>query len=134
MGTLIDKLFDIFLLKKNRSKAPTSIGAAIYEIVRKMKESKEPINKDETEFLADCHFGYGRWLRNNWGLWLPDSPLVNEFNKLRIWHADDMSSILLTSAHRLYSGKSVDLEKQAAHFHEYWGKQGVDPYTGKNLK
>jgi hypothetical protein len=44
----------------------------------------------EDEFIANAHFGFGRWMRNNWQLW-GGSRLSKYFNYLGIYHPDDMS-------------------------------------------
>ncbi len=95
----------------------------------------------EGNALAMTHFGLGMYLRNNWYLWwhmdnLPkpsdehnkDYPLekpeiVKYFNeKLAIFHADDMSGIILTSFHRHLNDKPLDLEKQLKRYHDHWAK------------
>jgi uncharacterized protein YbaR (Trm112 family) len=86
---------------------------------QKIEEIK---NLQEQDFVTDAHFGLGRWLRNEWELWsVPEnSRLVDYFHELGITHADDMSSIILTSYHRHLNGKEIKLEEQIKHYQDYW--------------
>ena len=53
----------------------------------------------EDQFSSQMHFGFGMWMRNNWGLWR-GSQLAKYFHDKDIHHADDMSGIILDSYHR----------------------------------
>lgn len=75
--------------------------------------------KTEDDFSADSHFGLGKWVRNNWGLWA-GSRLSKYFNKMDIYHPDDMSGIIVTSYYRKLTGKEIDLEKQIKFYKSYW--------------
>ena len=57
------------------------------------------------------HFGFGMWMRNNWGLWR-NSELKRYFLDRGVGHPDDMSGIILVSYHRHLNNKPVDLEGQ----------------------
>jgi len=74
---------------------------------------------DEKEAVVSAHNGFGRWIRNEWGLW-SEGKLKNWFLSMGIKHADDMSSIILTSYHRVRNNKEVNLEEQFDHYIEYW--------------
>ena len=48
------------------------------------------------EFLAQIHFGYGRWLRNEYNLWDENEPVVEwSLRKFGLNHADDISGIII---------------------------------------
>ena len=53
------------------------------------------------------HFGFGMWIRNNWGLWR-NSKLKHYFLERGITHPDDMSSIILTFYHRYLNSEQID--------------------------
>jgi hypothetical protein len=78
----------------------------------------------KTEFINDslrnAHFTIGRWIRNNWIYGERDTSLVLYFNKLGIYHPDDISSIILTSLFRKLTGKPINLEEQVEEFKSYW--------------
>jgi len=89
------------------------------------------IKLDEDSALSQSHHGFGTWLRNTLGLW-HDGPPVKYFNDLGIYHADDMSGIILTSLHRKFNNKDINLDEQVKHYIEYWEK--VDPNVNKGMK
>lgn len=84
----------------------------------KFENINEFIELEESE-LALAHFGLGRWIRNNWNLWTANN-LTIYFNSMSIFHADDMSSIIITSYHRLKNNKPIKLEEQVETYIEYW--------------
>lgn len=73
----------------------------------------------ESEFMAGAHFGFGIWMRNNWGLWR-GSRLSAYFAKRGIRHPDDMSTIILTSYYRKLKGKDPDVKSQLKYYKKYW--------------
>lgn len=76
---------------------------------------------------CEFHSGLGRHLRNEWGLW-NGGPLKDFFLNLGVWHADDMSGILLESTFRVLRGDPVDLQGQISDALNYWKQQGVEPH------
>ena len=78
----------------------------------------------EEDVVGRTHFGLGLWMRNNWGLW-SDSPLARHFNQMGIFHADDMSAIIMLSHYRRLNGKDIGLAEQVAFYENWWkGRQG----------
>jgi len=75
---------------------------------------------EEDKILGTLHHGLGMWIRNEWGLWKKESDMYNYFNKMGLWHADDMSSVILTSYHRFVNGKELGLKEQINHYLDYW--------------
>jgi hypothetical protein len=73
----------------------------------------------EDEFFGKVHHGFGMWIRNNWQLW-GGSRLSKLFNEKGIYHADDMSGIILTSYHRYLSNKEIRLNEQIQYYKDYW--------------
>lgn len=66
------------------------------------------------------HFGIGRWVRNNWGLWTKDSKLYEWFNNLGLEHPDDMSGIILDAFRAKLKNENFDLEANVKHYIAYW--------------
>jgi len=97
----------------------TIMGAKGHEDVKKALESE----------MIRYHFGFGGWMRNNWGLW-KGLRLAQYFNKLGIYHPDDMSSIILDSYWRKIHDKPIDLEGQVRYFQEYWKKMDMEHSGG----
>lgn len=93
----------------------------------------EPTEEEIAENVnPNMFFGYwlhhqlGMYLRNNWGLWT-GSDLKDWFNSKDIWHADDMSGIILDSFKRRLNKQPIDLEGQIKQYQDYWKAAGVDP-------
>ena len=78
----------------------------------------------EKEFINLTHHGVGTCLRNTLNLW-GEGPVVEYFNKLGIYHADDMSCIILTSLWRTHNNLDIKLDTQIKTHIDYWDK--VDP-------
>jgi hypothetical protein len=79
---------------------------------------------DEYKALGAAHHGFGTMIRNTLKLWYNGS-IVPFFNELGIYHADDMSGIILTSFHRKKNNIELELDKQIKHYIDYWEK--IDP-------
>jgi len=75
---------------------------------------------NEEDVLGELHHGIGMWIRNKWGLWKKESDMYNYFNKMGLWHADNMSSVILKSYHRFVNGKDLNLKEQITHYLDYW--------------
>lgn len=80
--------------------------------------------------VCGFHFFPGMRIRNEWGLW-NGSMLAKYFNRLGVYHADDMSGMILESYWRHLNGLPLKLREQARGYHDYWIEQGVDPKTFK---
>ena len=74
-------------------------------------EIKEFKTKKEEDTIVKYHNGLGRYIRNKWGLW-NDSVLCNWFKNLGIYHADDMSSIIILSFWRHLNKKPICIDDQ----------------------
>ncbi len=76
----------------------------------------------EEEAISKCHHGFGTGLRNEWGLW-NGSELKSYFKDMGLWHADDMSSVILVSYHRHLNKKSLDLDSQVQYYKDFWANK-----------
>ena len=106
-------------LKKPRTLSE-AVRAMDYILTDKDKERFQ--EWDEDKIIAATHHNIGRWIRNNWGLWDESSKLHKFFKSLGIWHADDMSGIILTTYYRKVHNLLPKLDEQIAHYIEYWKK------------
>ncbi len=96
------------------------------------EEQKIPTTLDEAvEILIeydskDPGFGFnGMGLRNGWGLW-QGSKLAQWFFKRQIYHADDMSGIIMDTYKRTKAGDDIKLTEQISKYHNHWKKQFGD--------
>lgn len=88
-----------------------------------MMEEKIPKTLDEAiDYLLKCGTDVqlpGRVMRNEWGLW-EGSDLAQWFYKREIYHADDMSGIIVDSYQKVLVDEPIDLEEQIKHYHAHW--------------
>jgi hypothetical protein len=68
-------------------------------------------NKNEADAVASTHHSVGKWIRNEWGLWI-GSQLKDYFLKLGLKHPDDMSGVIIRSFHRHINGLPIDVENE----------------------
>ena len=115
-----------FLLDKmdfTSNNIPTDLNECFKELRLIMSNSTDEEwfkNSNEDEAIIATHHGLGEYIRNNWGLWTNKDKLYAYLNKLGLWHADDMSTFILRSFHRLLNNKELDLNKQIEVFIEHW--------------
>lgn len=117
---------------------PKDLDDAIDFILSKFeKESVDFLREyenDERGFLGQIHHFFGQNIRNDWYLWWwkdhkydtwPDKKpeIVDWFNRHEIYHADDMSGIILTSVHRRFFSKDLELNEQIKKYHNHWLRQ-----------
>ena len=69
------------------------------------KESLKNLSEDEAEY--SMHFSTGLSIRNEWLYNEKDTSLVDYFHSIGVFHPDEMSSIILSSLHRVLNGKKV---------------------------
>ena len=100
---------------------PQTIDEAVSKVLT-IINNKSLKEEDSSLF----HHIAGRWIRNNWGLWNINDPLHKEFNAIGIFHADDMSGIILETAHRILNGFPINLVGQVNHYKAHWTKMGCD--------
>jgi hypothetical protein len=105
-------------------KQPTTLNECLDMLTEVLPPSEVEKFKamEEREAIARCHHGLGRMLRNNFNLW-NESDLKTHFKDMGLWHADDMSGVIMTSFHRHLNGKDLNVEAQVKYYKDYWEKQ-----------
>lgn len=108
-------------LKFNPKYKPKTLEEAIFQLEKLHHDTvKVKITAmTEEQFTIGSHFAMGMWIRNNWRLW-GGGKLSKYFNSIGIFHADDMSGIILTSYYRHLKGQNRELEKQIKYYQDYW--------------
>ncbi len=99
---------------------PLTIDQAVLAVLG-FENPEELINSDPINF----HHSTGRQIRNDWDLWNDDTPLHKEFNSIKIFHADDMSGIILETAKRILMQQPIDLKGQVEKYLKYWSGKGI---------
>ncbi len=105
---------------------PRNLTSALYALSKIVDHNTQ---RTIEEFGEECvsaklHHTLGRHLRNEWGLW-SGSKLQKWFKSKGVWHADDMSGIIITSYWRQHHGLPLRLPEQIKKYQDYWAKQNV---------
>jgi hypothetical protein len=109
--------------------APSTLSAAM-DCLDAHWTAREEYNALPYEDTIIAHFGFGMWVRNNWGLW-GGGPLAEYFNSLGINHPDNMSGIILTSYWLRSNGCPVRLDDQLGYYRAYWDNEEEAPMPEK---
>lgn len=75
--------------------------------------------------MIEYHLGLGMWIRNHWRLWA-GSGLGQFFNRLGIYHPEDMSVIILATFWCHLHSQPLRLEERVAYFKE-WARVHAEP-------
>lgn len=120
---------------------PETLDGAVSLIMGELTdENREFIiaGGEKYEWMLPSHGGMG--MRNGWGLW-GDSPLSRHFQRLGIYHADDMSGIISRVVSRKVRGVPVNLEGMIGHYRADWAEQDIVapldlccPHCGKEMR
>lgn len=111
---------------------PKTLTEAVLKIEDMIPEEERKWVRSVPESeMVSLHFGVGRWIRNNWGLW-SGGPLADWFKERGIQHPDDMSGIILDSYWRWVHDQPLKLDAQITPYREFWKEQGLDPDNLKN--
>ena len=91
--------------------------------VIKAHYSNNPKNIDDLQNFTLL----GRWIRNNWNLWLgcngcpvKEAELYYWFYRREIWHPDDISMVIPESTYCNLNGASFNLDNSREFFKEFW--------------
>ena len=100
---------------------PSSLDESLNYFEKKWTDSTKNSfkNKTEKDAVTELHMTIGMWIRNSW-LRSENDSLVKQFNKMGIYHPDDISSIILTSLHRKLNHKDLKIKEQSQHYIDYW--------------
>ncbi len=115
------------------TKPPKTFNSALNTFISLInanpKETRESLINIKTpqEFATVLHSGLGKTIRNNWNLWVPDSPLAEDFRlNWHITHADDMSAIIMMCAWQRLNNQITTPEFFADQFVRYWASASED--------
>lgn len=113
---------------------PSTLDDCIDSIYNQMTEDDREKLKHMSGYEM-LHFTTGMHLRNNWGLWERNSPLVKWFVKsYGISHGDDISGMILNGVWHRVRGTPFKPLEMAIRFRKHWENYGVDPVTFNKLE
>ena len=94
--------YRFFSERINGTYIPRDIDEAIDSLDTIFSEEDKRIIADSLsmeDFCIDAHFGAGRWMRNEWGLW-SGSRLQRFLTNKKVYHPDDMSYEILKAYYK----------------------------------
>jgi hypothetical protein len=101
---------------------PSNLDEALSQLESNLTdEDRAAIRANDS---AVFHFGPGMALRNRWKLW-EESPLSKWFNGIGIFHADDMSGIILTALKHRVMGTPYNMDADVKFYQDYWAKKAA---------
>ena len=111
----------------NQDIVPSTIERAVDHIVESLSdEEKQAIFEEPTNSWA-CYHAIGRYIRNEWSLWEPDSPLKRDaVETYGIAHADDISGLIIEWVFSKIKRHEFDPIKHVQIYHEHWVAAGTD--------
>ena len=78
---------------EKNTKLPETVDEAVSQILDRMSENdKKTLKNTKKEDLKKFHFGWGMGIRNGFGLWNPDSPLLKSMGGV---YPDDASGVII---------------------------------------
>jgi hypothetical protein len=117
-------------MEEKIEKIPENLDECLKTLEANLSESDICQIKNMTiEEIWSLHSSLGMSIRNEWGLWT-DNNLVKWFNEKGIFHADDMSGIVIESFWKKINNHPIELEKQIEEYKKHWkdlkhGKNGL---------
>lgn len=103
---------------------PKNLEECFLELEKMLpKETIDEMKNGTEQEMIRYHHGLGTWIRNEWGLWR-DSELSKYFNKMGIFHPDDMSGIILKTFWCRLNDKPIRLEEHVEYYKSYWQQRG----------
>lgn len=112
-------------MKIDQDFVPSTIEAAVDHIVKVLEEDELKFIVQENGSTAVIHHTAGRYMRNTWSLWSPDTPLKRDaVNKYLIAHPDDISGLIFDWVFAKVRGESFDPQECCNRFHEHWKQYG----------
>lgn len=114
---------------------PVTIDGAIDRVWSTL--TPEEINFIKTEGLGRTHRTVGMAMRNEWGMWEKNSPLITDMRGrfCLFGHADDCSGLIMEGVTALVEGRDMQkaVNTMALQYFQHWRKQGINPVTGKKI-
>lgn len=105
----------------SQDSVPSTIAAAVDAIVVSIDETEREFIRSESRSHLAVHHTVGRYIRNAWSLWDPDSPIKRDaIATYRIAHADDISGLILSWVAAKVRDEEFNPFAECERFHQHW--------------
>lgn len=122
---MLNWLRKLFIKKENQIPCDLNTTLKALNLLLNAEEKKMFYELSEKEFIAKTHHTLGRHIRNVWKLWDEKSKMYKWFKSIEIWHADDMSGMILTTYYRITHGLPINIKKQIKDYKDYWKNDNI---------
>lgn len=117
---------------------PETLEAAIDSLYASLSEDEKTHIRTADSAPGQHHMFGGMAMRNTWNLWgaRPEASTVlcDHFkSRFGLGCADDMSGMILKGLWDKVCGEAYDPNVDAAHYHEFWRRQGLDALTQERV-
>jgi len=99
---------------------PKNLGEAVDYLIKHNQKDLEAL---KTANMSQFHFSAGMNMRNSWGLW-SGGPLKEWFESIGIFHADDMSGMIMKAFQKRILEEPYDLMEDVKFYQGYWKRKG----------
>ena len=111
------------------------VESLLSEVTYKERQIPGDVSQEEfTRMLSEQHHGAGTSIRNHLHLWwqkdwikkygMQKPKLVQWFNDLNIYHADDMSGTIQAAMQAKLKGETFDIKKHLKIYFKHWKELG----------
>jgi hypothetical protein len=100
---------------------PTTVRDVVDDIIKTMPESSRLyiLNNHDISWFS------GMAIRNNYGLWNPESPIrKNAAETYKIAHPDDISGLILAWVVAIVKDQPFDAAEHCNMYHDHWARDG----------
>lgn len=113
----------------SKAPKPETIDQAVELLERHLRNSSAELaivlKNSEREFVEVVSAAPSRWIRNEWSLWDPCSPLAERFQFQGITHPDDMTRIIFILVWRKINGWPDGFDNLVEGTKQYWRELGI---------
>ena len=118
--------------KLSEKNLPTTLDEAVEMVIASLTEEDKRIIRITPGWHIKAHSGYGRYLRNIWGFWNPESTTLRRWfaENLKVAHPDDMSGTILKAVWRKMRDEPFDAPAHVKGYVKHWTEYKCDPLVG----
>jgi adenosylmethionine-8-amino-7-oxononanoate aminotransferase len=121
-------------MKIDHDRVPTSLEDAVELLWSGIPPDERSAWARDPDLPNKLHHDLGRWIRNNWSLWDPETHLAQRFRQdLKIGHPDDISGMILEVLSAKARGVPFNARAYVNQCHEHWRAFGCNEF-GEDLE
>lgn len=120
---MINFLKNIFRRKPYKPICPNTLEKSVDALMCVLTDSEKLFLSVDPDAALILHHTRGRWIRNEFGLWLDESPLRDWFKEhYAVDHPDDISGMILEAVQARIRGNQYDAQARAESIVKFYEK------------